>query len=478
MNWLNKHLSFKTDLLVTLLNGLVVVGGVFILNGLIARIYGLNVLGEFLLVKRILSSAVGILLIGMSVGLPNYLSRDFDRSLGDNAFLLFCFITVPLTILFIAGILWFKITGFYHEYFWVYIILSLGISAQFIAYALFRGYMNMLGANVLQLLGTAIIPIFIFTLGLNLYDAMFFIGSTILAIMVFAYLSRNKGFNIHDINIAQSKIMIKYGLERIPSFASQFILLAGVPLIIAQTVNFESVAYFNSSLSLVRLSLLIVNPIGMVMLPRISNKIASGAKNDVKNILSLFIKAGIIFSVIGTVYCYINANLILKVWLGEVSEIGISILHIVILALPFYTFSGLARSPIDAVSERGYNSLIYGLAAVSMIIIIFVGKLYNLNMLTTALISFLFSHIVAGVGSFYYLQKLYKYSFLDFKLIRDIAASIIIIITISKTVAYTNMSIVAQFILTNMIYVIIGIMIFKFIKTGWIAELKTKIYAK
>jgi len=104
MNWINKQLSFKADLMVTLLNGLVVIGGVFILNGLIARLYGLETLGEFLLVKRTLSSVIGILLIGMNVGLPNFLSQKFNKSYGDNTFFIFWLITIPLTVFFIAGI--------------------------------------------------------------------------------------------------------------------------------------------------------------------------------------------------------------------------------------------------------------------------------------------------------------------------------------------------------------------------------------
>jgi hypothetical protein len=51
MKILNKNLSLKYDIIVTLINGIVVIGGIFILNGLIARLHGLHVLGEFLLVK-------------------------------------------------------------------------------------------------------------------------------------------------------------------------------------------------------------------------------------------------------------------------------------------------------------------------------------------------------------------------------------------------------------------------------------------
>lgn len=477
MNWLNKYLSFKADLILTILNGLIVVGGVFILNGLIARLYGLEILGEFLLVKRTLSAVVGILLIGMNIGLPNYLSRNFEKSYGDNTFILFLIITLPLTVILVFGILWFEIKGFYYEYFWVYIIFSLGISTQFITYALYRGYMNMIGANMFQLLGTAIIPIIIFTNVVNLYEGLFWIGSSVLIIMAIGFITRNKGVNFLAISFNKSIQIIQFGLERIPSFVAQFILLAGVPIYLAQTETFESVAYFNSSLSLVRLSLIFVNPIGMVLLPRISNKLASGDKQDITNILNILLKAGIVLSVIGTTYCFIGAPVILKFWLGEVSDIGVTILRLAILALPFYTFSGLTRSPIDVVSERGYNSLIYGFAAVSMIIIIFIGEVFELNLLTTALFSFLISHIIAGFGSSYIIQKLYYYWFFDLKLFRDIIIIIITMVAISKIVSFLDFSMLNQFIISSVLFVIIGIVIFKIVKTGWIAELRAKMYA-
>ena len=374
----------------------------------------------------------------------------------------------------IISILWFDITGFYSEHFWIYIIFSLGISAQFITYALYRGYMNMIGANIFQLLGTAIIPIIVFTFVIDLYEGFSWIGSCVLIVMIFAFIIRNKGINIHEINFEQSKKIIIYGLERIPSFVAQFILLAGIPLFLAQTVNFESVAYFISSLSLVRLSLIIVNPIGMVLLPRISNKIASGAMDDVANI---FLKAGIVFSVIGTAYFYINAPLILTFWLGEVSETGITILRLTILALPFYTFSGLTRSPIDAVSEKGYNSLIYGLAAVVLITIIFIGKTLGFDLLTTALVSFLISHIVAGLLGAFFVQRFYHNKLWNLELIRDIVIGTLIIFLISHLFSLLNISTVSQLITTSVIYVIVGIIIFKYSKTGWLADLKSKIHA-
>ena len=477
MNWLNKHLSLKADLLVTLLNGVIVIGGVFALNGLIARIHGLDILGEFLLIKRTLSAGIGILLVGMNIALPNYLSRNFEKSYGDNAFILFLIVTIPMTILVIAGILWFNIKGFYSSDFWIYVLFSLGLSAQFITYALYRGYMNMIGANIFQLVGTAIIPIVVFTSVVTLNDGLFWIGCSVTTIMVFAYLFRNKGIHIAAINFHQCKKIIIYGLERIPSFVAQFILLAGVPIFLAQKVNFESVAYFNSSLSLVRLALLIVNPIGMVLLPRISNKIATGSVDEVNNMLNILFKAGLVLSVIGTIYCYINASFILKFWLGTVSDAGVSILRLTILALPFYTFAGLSRSPIDAVSERGYNSLIYSLAAIAMITIIFIGNIFDCDFLETALTSFFISHIIAGLASAYFIQRLYKTKLWNFEIMRDIIGCVLIIYLINHLLSFARISDLTQLTITTAIYLVIGVFIFKYVKSGWIADLKAIMYA-
>ena len=477
MNWLNKNLSFKADILVTLLNGLVVIGGVFILNGLISRLYGLDVLGEFLLIKRTLSAGVSILLIGLNIGLPNYLSRNFERSYTNNAFVLFILVSIPLIILFIGGLFIFKINGFKEDYFWLYVLLAFSMCAQFMTYALYRGYMNMLGANLFQLLGTAIIPIIVFYMVGTLYEGLYWIGGSIAIIMFLSFLVRNKGVRFQDVNSRQTKELFQYGLKRVPSFVSQFILLAGIPIMLAQTGNLESVAYFNSSLSLVRLALLIINPMSMVLLPRIANMISGGSMSEVQNLIKILLKAGIVLSLAGTIYIFLFAPLILSFWLGEVSNEGVLILRFTILALPFYLFAGLTRSPIDAVSEKGYNSLIYGLGAVAMVITYILGYYLQYNLLTIALFSFFVSHFITGLVSVYYIQNLYHQRIFDLQLIRDLVGVSAGMILIHYFITLSSLTVYLQFLLISSIYLFIGIIFYKNVKSGWLVELKSKIYA-
>ena len=192
-----------------------------------------------------------------------------------------------------------------------------------------------------------------------------------------------------------------------------------MPIFIAQKVDFDSVAYFNSSLSLVRLALIIVNPIGLVLLPRISNKLASGSLQEINNKLFILLKAGFFFSIIATVYCYSNADLIIKYWLGSESYKGAQILKFTILALPFYTIAGLCKSPIDAISERGYNSIIYSISAVVMLLIIYVGKSFELDFLYIAIFSFVTSYIILALLSIFYINRFYKSKFWNLQLFRD-----------------------------------------------------------
>jgi len=476
MKILNKNLSLKYDIIVTLINGIVVIGGIFILNGLIARLHGLHVLGEFLLVKRTITSSMGILLIGLNIALPNYLSRNFDKSYADNSYMLFLLATFPLTIISIILVIWFEINGFNQNYFWYYVIFSFGMSSQFMTYAIFRGYMNMIGANIFQLIGTAIIPILVFIYATTVHESLFWIGSISIIVMISSFIFRNQGFRLHTINIDKMKKLFLYGFERVPSFISQFILLAGVPIFIAQKVDFDSVAYFNSSLSLVRLALIIVNPIGLVLLPRISNKVASGSLEEINNKLFILLKAGIFFSIIASIYCYANAPLIFKYWLGSESYKGVQILQFTILALPFYTLAGLSRSPIDAISERGYNSIIYTISAIIMLLILYFGKILEFDFLYIAIFSFVVSYMISAVLSILLIKKFYKSKLLNYELLRDIILGGFIIYIIN----YLLMGIPDLFniFIQTTIFLFLGLVYILKVKRGWMAELRGLLFAK
>jgi hypothetical protein len=104
---------------------------------------------------------------------------------------------------------------------------------------------------------------------------------------------------------------------------------------------------------------------------------------------------------------YLHTEFLLKLWLGEVTLVGIWIVKVIILALPFYAVMGVLRSPIDAGSEKAYNSIIYFISAIFMILVYYFLKLSNINSIAAGSVAFIGGHISTTVLSLYYSAKLF-----------------------------------------------------------------------
>jgi O-antigen/teichoic acid export membrane protein len=330
----------------------------------------------------------------------------------------------------------------------------------------------MIGASVVQLVGTTMIPIILFLLLDDLMEIFIWVGISSIGIMLFGFVWRNNGIRILKVNIVYYMDLVIYGLNRIPSIIAQFILLAGLPIMIAKTSNLENVAYFNSSLSLLNLSLLITHPIGMVLLPRISRKLARGKIDEISYGLKLALYGGIYFSMMFGIWIFIFAPIILELWLGQIGNIGSLILRGIIISLPFYTIAGLARSPIDAASYKGYNSIIYGIAAIFVVVSYYLGVKSGYHPLYVAITSFVGGQIIAGVSSIIILNKFFNIRIWNLTLIRDVVMGMFLVIS-----GYYLMLILGlnRLIIACSIF-IFGITIFNYYykntKGGWVYDFR------
>ena len=87
---LNKKLSFKNDLGITIFNGFIVIIGIFLLNGYIARVLGIEYLGEYLLLRTVVLSIIGVLLIGMNISLPTFIAKGKDHTSEATLIIFLC----------------------------------------------------------------------------------------------------------------------------------------------------------------------------------------------------------------------------------------------------------------------------------------------------------------------------------------------------------------------------------------------------
>ena len=111
-----------------------------------------------------------------------------------------------------------------------------------------------------------------------------------------------------------------------------------------------------------------------------------------------------------------------------------------------------------------------------MILILYLGKLLQFDFMNTALISFFVSYLLTAILSMYLIKKFYRSIFWNYELFRDIILFGLIIIIINYLLM--GISDLFQLILQPVIYLLIGLIYIMKVKTGWLAELRSLLYAK
>ena len=466
----------KSDLLITFLNGLAVVAGVFFLNGMIARMHGLDVLGEFSYIRRIVTSCISVLLFGMNVGLPYYISRNTNPNYAYGGGVLFTCISFPL-ILFITWLITNGyLPGLKAEDSHIYFLYIVGIGAQYLSYSIFRGYMNMIGANILQLLCTAVIPIIAFYYFSTLSHTINQIALCILLISLIGIFYRVESVKKPFELLRCVSSLFKYGFARLPSFLAQFFLIAGLPIFLAKEITSANMALLNAGISIVRLALIFVTPLGMILLPRISHALAQGEKFKVGQGMEILLTITIYFSTIicGIVFLYTEELLIL--WLGQITTDGILLVKLVILAFPFYSVMGVLRGPIDAGSEKGYNSIIYVIAALGMLFSFLMFRIANVNIMIAGTISFAFGHSVSMLGCLYFSKKLFDVSINLVQIFTTVVLIVIMINALALVIGLIFDGPLLQLVVFLISFSVMALLYMHYSTSDWVMELKKRIY--
>lgn len=471
-NILSKRRSIKVDLIITFINGLAVILGIIFLNGYISRLYGLEVLGEFLLLKNTFTTIAGTLMIGLNVGLPYYLSKHKDNQYGFSAFGIIIIITLPLSIILLLILQNLNINGFDNNYFWLYLLYLNSIILQILTFALYRGHFNALIANLIQLSTTALIPTIVFTLAPDLHTSLAIIGGSVTLISLIAYASKNGGLLSFKNSIETSKNLLRYGIWRIPGFIAQFILLALIPIILARWSNLSTVAYFNSSLSIVKLVVIFINPITIVLLPHFSEKIVAGKQDELSSNLNILFRLGIVSSTIVTAFLFLNATILFQLWLGDINENSINVIRTILVVIPFFTIAGLARSPINAASEKGYSSIVYGLGAVVMVLGLILGYVLGWSIINSSIISFIAGHMVTGMASLNITKRFFKVEIFSWMLILEIIMLLFCILTLKLLTSYLLLSGLVQIIVSVIAISIITILYISYSTTEWTKKVR------
>jgi O-antigen/teichoic acid export membrane protein len=407
------------DIFITFLTEFFVLTGFFVTYRLLAGHFGAEGVGEYSLVKRAISLFQPFLFLGLAMGLSRYLAVTRGKAervaylqAGAYTILFFSLIFIFFVNLFRQS---FALLVFgsidYERLVGPFSMLLAGFVLHGFVYTYFRGFLKVKVFNVLQIINLALVPIAVITVfhGKNIETIIYFIGIWVflVGLIFLSYFLKDMIKPVVGVRKSFKELML-YGL---PRFGGDLIL-AGFfslgPIFAAHVISIKEVGYLSISQSLLSSACAFLAPLGLVLLPRVSNLIAEGREDLIKKNISLLGEAVIQCSIYLCVQLICFSDIIIKYWLGMDFIEAIPVMQIMFLSLVFYNFYVAFRSILDAVNITPINTINLGISSVFFIGFIFLAVFQrHFSVLIGLSLAFTMALACLGLLTYYSIRKIY-----------------------------------------------------------------------
>ena len=363
---------------------------------------------EYAMSVRLVAVLAPLFALGSGVGIPRYVAHEGhgDDDTADNYLLgglicsgLFC-ILFCIAVYFLKEIFSCLVFGSakYGFLIWPCLVFVFGQVFLGLLYGYFRGRLQMVPANILQLLVSGLMPLLAFAFFAS-SCALLLVGRGALAMsvcLVFLIpLALKARIKISSLPSDTLKLL-KYGIGRVPgdfSLAAIFILPASY---VAHTAGIEKAGAVAFGISLLNMVGYMFSPVGVILLPHASRLMAKGEAMELREGVKRLMFVALILVICGIAAFEFAADHILRFYFG--SEIGYAsnVVRVCMLgALPLVVFY-LLRSIIDAWHFKPVNSrnLLISLAVMSLLMLL--GYLTNRNSETWSSLYLILSLFVLG----------------------------------------------------------------------------------
>lgn len=480
---------FKDILLTFLTEGTVLMAVIFIYR-LIAKNFGPQGIGEYSLIRRVISIVQPLILLGVSIGLPRYIAIAKNKSekilyvkiatliiIFSNLFFLFIILLLKENF---AKIFLGSITNIHLVI--PFLVLLIGLNFHVLIYCCFQGQLMTSVFNFLQILNLALIPITILLLKeISLRKTVILMGigiifTSLLFFSLFLIKDIIKPFNKHYYK-QTLKNLLKYSIPRIPGDFAFMALFSLGPIFVAHLSSIEDVGYLSISQKIVSLAASAIFPLGLILLPKISSLISQGEYNYIKTNIDIIIGFVIHIFIFVCIQLMIFSDIIVKYWLGEKFINAVKIMRIVSISTIFYAFYVSMRSVIDAAEVKPLNTINL---LIALSIFLFISVVFFLWKPFSAVINFGIafdiSMICLGILTYFSVRKIYPTNFkkdLSYVLLALLVNLFLAIISIFiKPFLKTKLYLLFIF---EFFIIFLYLLILWFFKIAWLREIFQKI---
>ena len=355
---------------------------------------------EYTLSRRNISFLQPLLMIGLGVAVPRYVSIHPKRDSFLPASLILMTIVSTLFLLVLTlGSRFFSNLFFgdfkYQNYILPLCILLIGYGFHAILYGYLRGKKEVYFSNLIQLVNIGLLPISVLLYTQNVQQILLLNGLFLLVSCLifglYVFIKRQIKLDIQSC-WEDAKLMLNFGLPRIlGDFALLAMLTFPTYIVLSLQKNVLTGGDVAYSITLLNLVGAAFGPLSLVLLPEIGGFLAEKRIDLIKKRFYVFVLSGIILTLIGYLTFYFFHEVILNLLLGidhrqEIFEIA----QIVLLGSFGYVLYIILRSFLDAIHVQAKNA-----ANLIIVLIIYVLLIVYGNSNDVPLTDYLYYFVVS-----------------------------------------------------------------------------------
>lgn len=417
--------TFLHDLVMTLGAEAGAVLSGLILTSMVSRWLGARALSEYLLLRRVLSWMVSGTLLGLATGLPRYVAYAAGHRERDEAGY-FLAASICMTVAAIAtGLLMVLYRSVCAQ--WIFgnrqeTGLVMALALLLVGYAIhravtgyYRGLLDMVRANILELCNAALLPVVVVVALFRSQPIgmMMFVTGGLMAIiaMIFAVPVMRRVWRRDELAKLRKRCteLLKYSVPRVPGEFGSATLMALGPMLAAHYMKIAQVSPLLLGLNMLMVIGYAAGPLGVILLSKVSMMLGKNQHGEVQMRMRLLVAAVMEVAAFTCMQLVVFADVVVRAWVGPGFENQMGVIRLVLLAIPFYLFYVALRSTIDAASVKPLNTanVLMSLAVYLLLIGGCIFMLPNLSLLDGIAGSLLASQILLAVLTARTFRKFY-----------------------------------------------------------------------
>lgn len=375
------------DIVLTFIAQMVIMILALVVNKLLSNMLGVEGYGQYSIIKKSTAVLSFVMLSGMGIALPRYLSTYMTRKDYKSAkATVFSSVLVVLIVSFfvISICVWMKnemgilLVGNHDKrLYFSAIFYAISITFSSLLFAYYRGTNSFILFSFSQITIQLIIAAAAVFYGHNLLLLLNIWAFTTLIYVLILIIVENKKKKFFKNNpitwnqnlVPQLTILFKYGLPRLVGDFFLFSFGAFPLIVISQKCGIASASFFAVGLMLVSIVTPFFSFSGMVLLPYVSGLIAENKFIQADKLINKLTILYIGLSIAAIIFLWFGIDMVINLFFSEEFLPSASISRILIITIISESIYLLLRNPIDAASHIPYNTFNLLISFVVLIIL-------------------------------------------------------------------------------------------------------------